>query len=164
MRGLVWVSLTACRTKLDAAATADAGDARAGAERLEDSRGVKRCRATTKRALDPVDIESVALEGDTLSVDVAYRGSCRAHAFQLCEPGDVSLTIPAQIDLELLHQATPGAPANCSDEMRQSLRFDVSTLHATPARAGRVLQLNLGRFHVMLPSSADGGGGDGGGR
>lgn len=83
---------------------------------------LERCDTT---ALDPVDIDAVTIDGDEITVDVAYSGGCNDHDFQLCWDGGWIKTSPMKVGLGLVHDANGDA---CRVWIEESLTFDLTLL------------------------------------
>lgn len=71
-------------------------------------------------------INSVAVSGDTLQVNVSYGGGCEEHFFTLCWPDQSFMeSDPVQVNLELLHTGPMDA---CDAWLTEDLSFDLEPL------------------------------------
>ena len=80
---------------------------------------------------DFVAIEAVGLKGDKLIIDVIYGGGCRQHTFQLNWDGKFLKSNPAQVVLELSHDANDDP---CRALIHERLQFDLSVIIENPSQ------------------------------
>lgn len=78
---------------------------------------------------DFVAIEAAGLKGDKLILDVRYAGGCLNHSFQLNWDGKFLKSNPAQVVLELSHNANGDS---CKALVSQRLQFDLSVIIDDP--------------------------------
>lgn len=97
---------------------------------------------------DFVAIEAAGLKGDKLIIDVIYGGGCvPQHSFQLNWDGALLKSNPAQVVLELSHNAN-GDP--CRALLRERLQFDLSVLIENPSQY--ILHVNSGVTEIVAHS------------
>lgn len=70
-----------------------------------------------------------AISGDTLLVGVQYGGGCREHDWRMFFNGAFLKSLPPQAILQLQHLVKDG-PDPCRSVVRQSLRFDLTSIRA----------------------------------
>ncbi|MFT7518245.1 MAG: hypothetical protein ACI9MC_000375 [Kiritimatiellia bacterium] len=75
--------------------------------------------------LDAWTYGSMAITGDTLTVDVSYSGGCKEHVFEACWSGSYLKSSPVQVDLELGHD---NMDDNCDGWVSDTLTFDLVSL------------------------------------
>lgn len=75
--------------------------------------------------IDELDLESLSVRGDDLSIGIAYGGGCEEHDFRLCWDGTFMETYPVQVDLELIHDAHGDT---CMAYVMESVRFSLVPL------------------------------------
>ena len=99
---------------------------------------------------DPVDIGAVTVDGDLLSVDVAFGGGCEAHSFAICWPDQAFMeSEPVQVGLEVWHDANGDG---CEAYLHETLVTELSPLKqawidAYQQESGTIL-LNIGGQQV----------------
>ena len=74
---------------------------------------------------DAADITQVSVEENNLTIDVTYQGGCQKHDFNLYAWSAFLESLPPQGTLYLSHNAHGDS---CTDEISQSLSFDLSPL------------------------------------
>ena len=77
---------------------------------------------------DPVTIDAVRIEGDSLVLNVAFGGGCRPHTFFLLGDAVWMESYPVQTGLRLAHEDNND---NCKALVSRVLRFDLSPLKDT---------------------------------
>jgi len=77
------------------------------------------------KPLDPLNIDSVWVSGNTLNITVQYGGGCRVHTIELFTDGKTTVSIPGMIDLRLTHNANGD---NCKALVRETLVFNLTGL------------------------------------
>ena len=102
---------------------------------------------------DPDIIRDARIEGDELVLDVQYGGGCEEHEFALHWDGLILESLPAQVNLTLLHDSNNDF---CEALKFDELRFDISAL------AGDLLIVNLSGTSHRLEYESDGGSGPSG--
>lgn len=83
---------------------------------------------STCEAADGADttINSAAIAGDTLTLNVGYGGGCEEHFFTLCWPDQSFMeSDPVQVNLELLHS---GVADPCDAYITGDVSFDLTPL------------------------------------
>lgn len=88
------------------------------------------CGAQESAGYDIVDNDTGGagaawIEGDTLSVSVAYGGGCEEHLFSICWDGAFAESDPVQVDLSLWHGGTPDM---CEAMVYETRTFDLAPL------------------------------------
>jgi hypothetical protein len=76
---------------------------------------------------DPLTVERVTLEGDTLILEVTHAGGCVEHEYGLAWDGLFLESDPPQVNLVPLHDARGDA---CKALIQKTLAFDLSLLKA----------------------------------
>ena len=74
---------------------------------------------------DPLEISEPGIEGDTLSVQVAYGGGCRVHLFRGVATGGFMESDPVQVRVFLSHEDHDDP---CDAWLTRELRFDLGPL------------------------------------
>lgn len=74
---------------------------------------------------DDVTIEGASIEGDLLTLDVAYGGGCRTHQFRLYGSNGFMESYPVQARVILSHNANGD---HCEALIRHDIVFDLSPL------------------------------------
>ncbi len=75
--------------------------------------------------MDPVDITSGVINGDTLTLSVAYGGGCEEHDFGLCWDSLFLESEPVQVNLALAHDGMGDA---CEAYIMEDLVLDLTPL------------------------------------
>lgn len=96
---------------------------------------------------DFVFIEAAGLHGDKLIIDVGYGGGCRQHTFQLNWNGKFLKSNPAQVVLELSHNANGDT---CRAIIHERLQFDLSVIIEDPSQY--ILRVNSGVTELIAHS------------
>lgn len=73
----------------------------------------------------PYSVDSMKIEGDTLSVFVNYSGGCKKHSFDLYSNGMYAKSLPPQLTVNLKHN---GYDDGCRKLIMEEVKFDVSNL------------------------------------
>jgi hypothetical protein len=93
---------------------------------------------------DAYDLNSIAITGDRLTIDVSYGGGCRTHAFTLVLAPSFAESDPVQLTAELAHEAQ-GDP--CQAWLTEQYVFDLELVRTRyretygPGPATVVLQI-----------------------
>lgn len=74
---------------------------------------------------DPVTIHNVTVRGDSLELDVGFRGGCRDHAFLLLSDAAWMESHPVQVGVRLSHDSRDD---HCDALVSRLLRFDLTPL------------------------------------
>lgn len=74
---------------------------------------------------DAAQIISIALEENSLNLEVAYQGGCQQHTFKLYAWSAFLESLPPQGTLYLSHNANK---EECTDEILRQLTFDLTPL------------------------------------
>jgi hypothetical protein len=75
--------------------------------------------------VDPLFIEALRIEGDTLHVDVSHGGGCEQHRYGLCYEEAWAGSSPLQVGLRVLHD---DGGDTCDALRSESLTFDLARL------------------------------------
>lgn len=106
------------------------------------------CRSATGptvgRPSDPFHLNTAAVDGDSLAVEVSYSGGCREHEFELALDDAFMESDPVQLNLTLIHHANDDP---CQRWVTEPRRFDLSPVkvrfQATYNRDSGTVHLNL---------------------
>jgi hypothetical protein len=71
---------------------------------------------------DPITINSVLLEGNTLILEVEYSGGCEDHSYELIGSEGVMKSLPAKRSIKLIHNANGDS---CRELVSETLKFDI---------------------------------------
>jgi hypothetical protein len=74
---------------------------------------------------DPLQINSITINEDTLTISVSYSGGCEQHNFDLFAAKAIMKSLPVQAQLILAHDANGD---NCEAWITQTLDFNLSPL------------------------------------
>jgi hypothetical protein len=86
---------------------------------------IEECSNWSEFEDDPYDLGPIAIEGDTLSVEVSYSGGCEQHYFRLCYESSFLESDPVQANIRLEHDNQNDACEAYPTEIRQ---FDLRPL------------------------------------
>lgn len=90
-------------------------------------------------ASERIQILSVALNGNTLELEVNYAGGCGEHSFKLQGAEMISKSLPPIRGIQLIHTSTGD---NCKALITKKLQFNIENL-AYKKETGSVIQLQL---------------------
>ncbi|MGZ4061154.1 MAG: hypothetical protein ACXVPU_19135, partial [Bacteroidia bacterium] len=79
----------------------------------------------------PYNVDSLAVNGDILSIFVNYGGGCKEHTFELVSDGMYSKSLPPQISVCLKHTNNSD---NCRKLVMRELKFNISKLKYTGSK------------------------------
>ena len=74
---------------------------------------------------DPIDIDSLWLDGNTLFLNVSYTGGCALHKFEFVGDMGVMKSLPPQRNVKLIHY---NGADSCESIVKQTLEIDITAL------------------------------------
>ncbi len=95
-------------------------------------------------------IEAAGLKGDKLILDVRYTGGCLDHTFQLNWDGAFLKSNPAQVVLELSHNANGDS---CQALVSERLQFDLSVIIDDPRQYIIRVRTDVTEVVAHIPAS-----------
>lgn len=72
-----------------------------------------------------VTIQGVSVDGNIMTIEVAYSGGCKDHDFDLVGSAAMMKSLPAQRGIELVHKLSDDT---CRELISEELEFDISEL------------------------------------
>lgn len=99
---------------------------------------IKATLGDTGQASDPLEISSIAIEGNIMKIDVSYSGGCQVHSYDLVGSFAVMKSMPAQRSVQLVHRAKGD---NCRTVIKETLRFDITDLAMTQTPGSEIILL-----------------------
>jgi hypothetical protein len=98
---------------------------------------------------DPITVDDSSIDGDTLTLSLAYSGGCARHDLALCYVAAGTDIYPPTVSLQLLHDAHEDP---CEGTVVAAASFDVSALGRIAGSA--IVWTNYGFFAAEQPSCA----------
>ncbi len=112
-----------CKTKGGATGDGDADTGDASTEKV-----VKDITMTESfmlpKAIDPVTVEELSIDGDILEIEVSY-GGCGEHEFTLYGNRSFQKSLPPKLGLALIHD---GQGDQCKKRSTQTLYFNIKDI------------------------------------
>lgn len=97
---------------------------------------------------DPIDIDSLWLDGNTLFLNVSYTGGCALHKFEFVGDLAIMKSLPPQRNVKLIHY---NGADSCESIVKQTLEIDITDLAITEATGSEiVLLLNKHRINYIF--------------
>lgn len=93
---------------------------------------------------DPVDIDSVWVQGNSLLINVSYTGGCALHKFEFVGSEAIMKSMPPQRVVKLIHY--DGADS-CESIVNQTIEINITPLSITET-AGSEIILVLGKQKI----------------
>ncbi len=87
---------------------------------------------------DPITINSVLLEGNTLILEVEYSGGCEDHSYDLIGSEGVMKSLPAKRSIKLIHHSNGDS---CRELVSETLKFDIKALALNETTGSEIILL-----------------------
>ena len=97
----------------------------------------------------PYDFNSATIEGDTLTVSVAYGGGCETHEFALLAEPAFMESFPVQLGISIVHNANLDF---CERSVEEAYHFDLTPIKKKYQEA---YKQDAGTIHLRMIASLD---------
>lgn len=94
---------------------------------------------------DPVEINSVSIDGNIMTINVSFSGGCEDHKFNLVGSAAVMKSLPAKRPVALIHGSNED---NCEAYLSKNIQFDISEL-AISQQNGSEIYLIIGEKEYL---------------
>lgn len=90
---------------------------------------------------DPVRINDVSIEGNTLFIAIQYTGGCKKHSFELIGDESIMKSLPPKRNITLVHDANEDS---CEGLIKDMIEADISELAATAYSGSEIILILKG--------------------
>lgn len=84
---------------------------------------------------DPIQIDSVYISGNTMTLRVTYGGGCEEHEFELVGSEMISKSLPPIRSIKLIHNAKED---KCRALVIKDIQFDIKALTYVPEKGSEI--------------------------
>lgn len=111
----------------------------------DESKVLKATIGNTDKKSDAVEINSVSIDGNIMTLKVSFSGGCEGHQFELIGSEMVMKSLPGKRPVALIHNANGDM---CEAYLTEEIQFDISEL-AISKENGSQIYLILGKEEYL---------------